>query len=211
MSCISCGLCPGVWALALFPPRVLSARPPFRDEKRPWFPMLYLCHSYWYALWCFRSNSALVSLAIAPSCSDSTETQSSWGTALRHWGGQRVLWEEVMNTSLKQAKVLFPLCLIGVSQDVSDSPLASCSKHRQGARNRFGWASGGSGVWWSCRSPHEDPDYRYIADPAVWYVNAPVGLQPWLLSGSSDNPHPRFLKERCWHHISNLVGIHMVS
>lgn len=117
-------------------PRALSARPPSWDEKTPWFPMLYLYHICWYAvftyaLWCFRPNPALVSAGLAPGCSHSGGIPSSWDKALCWWGGQRAWWEEAMNVALGWAKVLFLVCLIGVSWGISVFHLALCSKHRE--------------------------------------------------------------------------------
>lgn len=51
------------------------------------------------------------------------------------------------------------------------------------------------------------PAVSCLMDAAMWLLDTPTGhpLQP--LSGSSDNPHPHFLKDGFWHCISSLVGV----
>ena len=63
------------------------------------------------------------------------------------------------------------------------------------------------GDGWSCRSPWGDPAYRDAADAALQHLDAPASLPSQPPSGSSNNPHPHFLKDRFWHCISNLAGV----
>lgn len=151
--------------------------------------MLHLYRGCWYAVFtsalgCFRPNPALVSPALAPGCSHSGGIRSSGGKALHRWGGQRAQQEEAMKAALGWARVIFLVCLIGVSHDISLFHLASCSEHKgKGSGSRFGWASGGRGDRWSCRSPHGDPAHR---DAASAVLPCGTWMPPW-----ASHPGPR--------------------
>lgn len=167
--------------------RALSARPFSWDEEWPWWPMLYLCHICWYALftyalWCSRPSPALVSPALSSGCSHS-RGYSSPGEKPRVGGvGRGHCAGGAVNADVGLARVLFLVCLTAVSQDVSVFLLASSSKPR--ARSLFGWASGGRGDKWSCRRPCRDPAHRGVADAAPGHPAGP----PWV--GPATTPSP---------------------